>query len=200
MYACGWGNTICSRRSREHLVTAREEERRRIRRDLHDGLGPVLAALAMQADHARELTRRDPRKTEELLADITAQAQAAVADIRRLVYDLRPPSLDELGLVAALRAHAANLQSRVEVVIDAPAALPPLSAAVEVAAFRIAQEALTNVVRHAQARRCELRLVLDDDLRLEISDDGIGLPAVPRAGVGLTSMRERAEEVGGMCA
>ncbi len=186
--------------SRERLVAAREEERRRIRRDLHDGLGPVLASLAMQADGARDWTHSDPDRVEAALMDVTAKAQAALQDIRRLVYDLRPPALDELGLIGALRQVAANLPDGLQINLEVPESLPPLSAAVEVAAYRIAQEALNNVINHAHARSCTVSLSVHDELRLEISDDGVGLAADARAGVGLISMRERAAELGGHCA
>jgi signal transduction histidine kinase len=191
--------TDALQRSREQLVVAREEERRRIRRDLHDGLGPALASLAMQADSAREWTRAEPERTEAALAEITAKAQDALQDIRRLVYDLRPPALDELGLVGALRQTAANSPNGLHIEIDVPQSLPPLSAAVEVAAYRIVQETLNNVARHAHAQHCTVRLCVHDTLCLEIDDDGIGLPSTPRAGVGLVSMRERAAELGGTC-
>jgi signal transduction histidine kinase len=186
-------------RSRERLVVAREEERRRIRRDLHDGLGPALAWLAMQADGARGWTHADPDRADEALADITARAQAALQDIRRLVYDLRPPALDELGLVGALRQSAANSPNGLSIDVDAPERLPGLSAAVEVAAYRIAQEALNNVARHSRAQNCSVTISASNELRLEISDDGVGLPSDVRAGVGLISMRERAAELGGSC-
>lgn len=185
--------------SRERLVAAREEERRRIRRDLHDGLGPALASLAMQADSARDWIRSDPDRVEATLIDVTAKAQAALQDIRRLVYDLRPPALDELGLIGALRQTAANMPEGLHIEVSIPESLPPLSAAVEVAAYRIAQEALNNVNHHAHARSCSVRLSVEDELRLEISDDGVGLAAEARAGVGLISMRERAAELGGRC-
>jgi signal transduction histidine kinase len=185
--------------SRERLVTAREEERRRLRRDLHDGLGPALASLAMQADGARELIRSDPDRVEATLIDVTAKAQTALQDIRRLVYDLRPPALDELGLIGALRQTALNAPAGLQIQVFAPDSLPPLSAAVEVAAYRIAQEALNNVYRHAHARICTVRLSVQDELRLEISDDGAGFEPGTHAGVGLISMRERAAELGGKC-
>ncbi len=187
------------RRSRERLVTAREEERRRIRRDLHDGLGPALAALAMQADMARELALTDAHRTADLLTEITLKAQSAIQDVRRLVYNLRPPALDELGLVSALEQYAASLSSRLNITFDVPTALPPLPAATEVAAYRIVQEALNNVTRHARAQKCAVRITLDNNLRLEICDDGMGIPAGARSGVGMTSMRERAAELGGAC-
>jgi signal transduction histidine kinase len=189
-------------RSRERLVTTREEERRRLRRDLHDGLGSQLAALHLRADTLRTMIPHDPAAAEAVVVELRDEIRAAIADIRRLVYELRPPALDELGLAGALRSLAAQYTSAdgLRVVIDAPEPLPPLPAAVEVAAYRIAQEALTNVVRHARARTCMIRLTLAEDLRLEIKDDGIGLPSQPHAGVGLRSMRERAAELGGTCA
>jgi signal transduction histidine kinase len=190
-------------RAREHLVSAREEERRRLRRDLHDGLGPALAAQTLKVGSARALLTRDPSSADALLAGLEADIAAALADIRRLVYNLRPPTLDELGLLGAIRQHAAqyggNGASGLQIAVEAPEALLPLPAAVEVAAYRIVQEALTNVVRHAQARTCRIRLTLDDGLGLEIADDGVGLPTMRHAGVGLTAMRERAAELGGTC-
>ena len=195
------GLTADLQRSRERLVTTREEERRRIRRDLHDGLGPQLASLTLKLDAARNLLGHDPTEAEQLLVDLKAQVQAAIADIRRLVYELRPPALDELGLVGALREHAVSHSTAdgPRISVEALESLPPLPAAVEVAAYRIALEALTNVARHAQAQECVIRLALDDALQLEITDDGIGLPKGYQAGVGLTSMRERAAELGGAC-
>jgi len=193
-------------RARERLVSAREEERRRLRRDLHDGLGPQLSSQTLTIDAVRTLMRRDPDAAEALLLDLKAQAQDAIADIRRLVYALRPPALDDLGLLGALRESAAQYgQNGLRVSVEAPESLPPLPAAVEVAVYRIAQEALTNVVRHAEARECIVSLAVDDAasaLRLEVRDDGRGLPE-PRVddhghtGVGLSSMRERATELGG---
>jgi signal transduction histidine kinase len=193
-------------RSRERLVSAREEERRRLRRDLHDGLGPQLASLALKLEVARNRMADDPQAAV-LLTDLSGRTQEAVADIRRLVYALRPPALDELGLVMALREGAMQYNQQgingLNIAFDAPESLPPLPAAVEVAAYRIAQEALTNVVRHAEAHICLVRLRLDESaglLCVEIQDDGKGLPIQRRAGVGLNSMRERAEELGGTLA
>jgi signal transduction histidine kinase len=195
--------TTALQESRQRLVATREEERRRLRRDLHDGLGPHLASQMLTIDAIGKLLERDPVQAEALLQDLKHQAQTAVSDIRRLVYDLRPPALDDLGLVAALREGARHYQqSDLRVDIDAPERLPPLPAAVEVAAYRIAQEALTNVVRHAQAGTCRVRLNLDNNghgrgLRLEIQDDGRGLSPNHRIGVGCQAMRERATELGG---
>lgn len=196
--------------SRERLVTAREEERRRLRRDLHDGLGPTLAALALNASTVRDLIGSDSGAAMQMAGELQIEIRAAVTEIRRLVYALRPPTLDGLGLVAAIRELAtqstgylrgSNPENQFIVTVDAPEMLPPLPAAVEVAAYRIAQEGLTNIVRHAHARSCLIRLALEgtegSQLQLEIRDDGIGLPDEPRAGVGLNSMRERAEELGG---
>ena len=189
-------------RSRERLVTAREEERRRLRRDLHDELAPTLAALALTAATARDRAVNDPA-TVALLDELYGGLRSAVGDIRRLVYELRPPALDELGLVAALRERAAQYtaaeRNGLHVVVEAPQQLPPLPAAVEVAAYRIVQEALMNVARHAEARNCCIRLALKDGLEVEVTDDGRGLPRTHRAGVGLRSMRERALELGGRC-
>jgi signal transduction histidine kinase len=192
-------------RSRERLVEAREEERRRLRRDLHDGLGPQLSSQALTIDAVRALMRGDPDAAEELLLDLKAQAQDAVTDIRRLVYGLRPPALDDLGLLGALRESAAQYGAKgLSVSVETPQSLPPLSAAVEVATYRIAQEAMTNVARHAGAKTCTVALAIDEAgvLSLEVRDDGRGIPepqahSAVRAGVGLTSMRERATELGG---
>ncbi len=129
------------------------------------------------------------------------QAQQAITDIRRLVYNLRPPALDELGLLSALREQGAHYQHQgLAVAFDLPLALPALPAAVEVAAYRIAQEALTNVARHAEAQCCLLRLsITDDTLSLDISDDGKGIPDSHTIGVGLHAMHERTSELGGTC-
>lgn len=187
-------------RSREHLVIAREEERRRLRRDLHDGLGPSLASITLKLDAVRNLLVRDPAAANTLLIDLKKHTQAAVADIRRLAYELRPPTLDELGLVPALREQAEQyLLEGLRVTLDAPEYLPPLPAAVEVATYRIVQEAMTNVVRHAQAHTCTIRFTLDDSLDVKVCDDGRGIPVGQHAGVGLTSIRERAAELAGIC-
>lgn len=187
--------------SRTQLITAREEERRRIRRDLHDGLGPTLASLTFKIDAARNLLTQDSKRADRLLEEVRDQTQETLAQIRRLVYDLRPPALDELGLLSALREQAASYQHQgLQILIEAPECLPPLPAAVEVAAYRIAQEALTNVVRHAQAKHCLLCLGLRDHvLTLQITDDGKGIAPLHHIGVGLLAMQERAVELGGRC-
>ncbi|MFL5954358.1 MAG: histidine kinase [Gaiellaceae bacterium] len=185
-------------RSRERLIAAREEERLRLRRDLHDGLGPTLAALVFKIGLVRNSVQRDPDRTDRLLRELDGETKGAIDDIRALVYALRPPALDELGLVGALREQAALLSEGAGFDIGVESAhLPELPPAVEVAAYRIVTEALTNVVRHARASRCDVRLQLDGELSLEVSDDGVGLHNGARMGIGLRSMRERAAELGG---
>ncbi len=204
--------TINLQRSRMELVTTREEERRRLRRDLHDGLGSVLTSLNLRAGAIRALLGRDPTTAEALVVELQTAIRSAIADIRRLVYDLRPPLLDELGLLEAIREQAAHYGSAtaqilqqeypsgLSVCVHAPEELPALPAALEVATYRIVQEALSNVARHAHARTCTVRLTLSEAvLQVEITDDGIGQPPAPRGGVGLLSMRERAAELGGTC-
>jgi signal transduction histidine kinase len=189
-------------RSRERLVATREEERRRLRRDLHDGLGAQLAGLNVQTGTLRRLIPSDPGAADELVVELREELRGAISDIRRLVYDLRPPALDDLGLVEAMRQLAERYDSKdstLRVVVEAPEDLPDLPAAVEVAVYRITQEALTNVARHARATTCAVRLAVNDDVTLEIVDDGVGIPSGRSAGVGLSSLRERAEELGGRC-
>ena len=188
--------------SRERLVSTREEERRRLRRDLHDSLGAQLAGLNVQAGALRRLIPTDPDAADELVVELREELRSAISDIRRLAYDLRPPALDDLGLAEALRRLAERYGSEDEqlsVLVKVPQDLPDLPAAVEVAVYRITQEALTNVARHARARTCVVRLAMDEDVALEIVDDGIGIPAHRSAGVGLSSMHERASELGGSC-
>jgi signal transduction histidine kinase len=187
-------------RSRRQLVTAREEERRRIRRDLHDGLGPVLASLTLQADTTMDLVHSDPDEAVEVLKKIRAKAQTAVNDVRLLVHGLRPPALDELGLCGAIKQHVSNLETANLVIdVETPESLPKLPAAVEVAAYRIVQEAVNNVILHAGSTSCTVRLTLDNELDLEVSDNGIGLPESGSNGFGTQSLSERAAELGGTC-
>ena len=187
-------------KSRERLITAQEEERRRLRRDLHDGVGPTLASFSQRLDTAADLVNTNPPASIEVLKDLKAQVKIAVAEIRRLVYALRPPVLDEFGLVTAIREHVAPYTgpNGIQITFDITEPLPSLPAAVEVAAYRIALEAFTNIVNHAHASACYLRLCIENNsLLLAISDNGKGLDANHHAGVGLTSMRERAAELGG---
>lgn len=182
--------------SREQLVLTREEERRRIRRDLHDGLGPTLAALRLQLGALRSTVRHNPEHAEQLIDELRNDVRDATAEIRRLVYDLRPPMLDEFGLVGALR----NLQISNGIVrtVEAPDQLPRLPAALEVALYRIAAEALHNIVRHSGADHCTIHLDLTETaITLAVSDDGRGLPPAYLAGIGHRSMQERAAELGG---
>ena len=186
--------------SRERIVTAREEERRRLRRDFHDGLGPQLASLTLKVDAARDEIAYDPAAAAAMLGDVKGDLQTAIADVRRLVYALRPPALDEMGLIGAVRVQLGrSAQGGLRITIEAPEDLPRLSAAVEVAAYRIIMEAVTNVQRHAQAQSCRVRVEAHEVLEIEIVDDGRGLPEHVESGVGLISMRERAHEVGGIC-
>lgn len=190
--------------SREQLVTAREEERRRIRRDLHDGVGPILASLLQRLDAVRLLIPRDPAKAAGMAEELKGQVKTTIADIRRLVYALRPPVLDELGLVSAIREYTADYQGAgdLQVALTAPETLPHLPAAVEVAAYRIILEAFANVVHHAQATTCEITIRIEKQKAssmfcVDIKDNGRGLPEKHRAGVGIVSMRERTAELGG---
>jgi signal transduction histidine kinase len=186
--------------SRAGLVTAREEERRRLRRDLHDGLGPTLAGLTLGLDTALSRSAGQPG-LQELLGRLKAETQRAVTDVRRIVYGLRPPALDEFGLVGSLREEVGRLQYEapsLSVTLDAPDEdLADLPAAVEVACYRIVTEALTNVTKHAHATRCSVRIHLDHGLDVDVRDDGVGLPEGWRTGVGIASMRERVTELGG---
>jgi signal transduction histidine kinase len=194
--------TLALQRSRAALVTAREEERRRLRRDLHDGLGPALAGVILGLHAAARHVPGDPDRAVGQLTALTRQVEEAVRDIRRLVYGLRPPALDELGLAQAIRREAARLEGGaggLAIAVDVPAdGLGALPAAVEAAAYRIVTEALTNVSRHAQASTCAVRLSRGPSLEVEVLDDGLGLDGQP-SGVGLTAMRERAAELGGTC-
>jgi signal transduction histidine kinase len=184
--------------SRFRLVTAREEERKRLRRELHDGLGPSLAAIVLKLNAVQSQTTLAERNA--LLAEIREETRAAITEVRRMVDDLRPPAIDEVGLAEALRQRAASLSSgALAYQVLAPEVLPHLAAAVEVAAFRIASEAMTNVARHSGGSWCLVELTLDGSLRLAVSDNGCGGVSPVRKGVGCTSMVERAAELGGSC-
>ncbi|WP_375475346.1 sensor histidine kinase [uncultured Jatrophihabitans sp.] len=187
--------------SRQRLVNVKENERRRLRRDLHDGLGPKLAAAGLKLDAARTVMDSEPGRSHELIGDVRGDIRSMIDDIRRLVYALRPPTLDELGLAGAIRECVDRFEVSTtdapSMTVQAPESLPALPAAVEVAAYRIVNEAVTNVVRHADARHCLVRLHADCGLVISVHDDGTGLPAGWRPGVGTSSMSERAEELGG---
>jgi signal transduction histidine kinase len=192
---------------RTRVLTAVVAERKRLRRDLHDGLGPALAGIGLGLQAAQdELAAGNNSATEELLARLGAEVRMSVGEVRRIVDDLRPAVLDSDGLVGALRRHAATLElarpsgapcESLMIHVDADQ-LPVLPPEVEVAAYRIAQESLTNVVRHADARRVHVRLLADGQtLRLEVADDGRGLGNAHTGGVGVPSMRHRAESLSG---
>lgn len=182
--------------SRERLVRAREQERRRLRRDLHDGLGPVLTGVALGLDGVAALVPRDPGAAVALARKVRGDAEAAVEEVRRVVHDLRPPALDQLGLVPALVQRAEALSGGSTRMSVTSAVLPELDAAVEVACYAVAVEAMTNAARHGGAGRCEVTLEVEGPLlRLEVRDDGHGEHGPP--GVGTASSRERATELGG---
>lgn len=186
-------------RSRASVVASREDERRRLRRDLHDGLGPSLAAIRLKAGLA---ARGAPAgsSTRTLLDQIGTEVESSIADVRRVVDALRPPALDELGLVGALRARAESLAGQLELTVTGPDQRPPLPAAVEIAAYRIAVEAVTNAVRHSSGHRCEVAVeVSETQVQVTVSDDGIGIDPARPPHVGRWSMQERAAEVGGRC-
>ncbi|AGZ41098.1 sensor histidine kinase [Actinoplanes friuliensis] len=187
--------------SRAAVVSAIEEERRRLRRDLHDGTGPRLTGIAYAADAARNILGRDPDRAAQLLAGVRAEAGEAIVEVRRLVEGLRPPSLDQVGLEQSVRQHAQHLLHSdgrpMAVEVRVPAELPALTAAVEVTAYRIVVEALTNASRHSHGHQATVTLSADEPaLVVEIHDDGPGDDAWD-PGDGMTSMRERAEMLGG---
>jgi signal transduction histidine kinase len=185
--------------SRQRLLAARDDERRRLQRDLHDGLGPTLAALALQADRGRGLLARDPAAAASLFDALGQHIRETVGTVRGIVAGLRPPDLDHLGLAGALESLAGRLTtSTLNLCVSADCRSANLPAAVELAVYRIASEAMTNVSRHARASRCEVRLhVGDQELQLSVTDDGQGLDGGVGTGTGMHSMRERAEELAG---
>lgn len=187
------------RQSREDLVVARETERQRLRRDLHDGIGPVLATLAMEIQTAGNLIEFDSETSREMLNRAHEKAQTTLDDLRRIVHNLRPPALDELGLVYALREIILNLRRTLplHIVFTASDEQPQLNAAVEVAIYHIVREALLNVIRHADATTCRITLDFDDVICIDIMDDGVGIAHDAPSGVGLRSIRERTDELRG---
>jgi two-component system NarL family sensor kinase len=184
--------------SRERVLEAAEEERSRLRRELHDSLGPLLTGAAFKADGIALAAQHRPERAESLAIDLADQLRQSVEGVRQLAYGLRPAALDALGLVGALEEQGRRLRP-VKVVIDAPESLPTLPSSVEVAAYRIATEALTNVIRHSDAKLASVRLKTNDGtLEMIITDDGTSnLPWSP--GLGLTSIKSRASEIGGAC-
>jgi two-component system NarL family sensor kinase len=186
--------------SRERIVIAREEERRRIRNDLHDGLAPSLSSFQLQLGAIRKLITQNPKQAERMVIELSAELRNATAEIRQLVYDLRPPMLDELGLVKAL-SNIRLTGSSLQLEVRAPDPMPELSAAAEVAIYRIATEAVHNVIKHADATICTIGITIEaETLTLTITDNGQGIPAEHHNGIGTQSMRERAAELGGTLA
>jgi signal transduction histidine kinase len=190
------------RRSSVAIVSAREEERRRLRRDLHDGLGPSLTGVSLGLRTAlRQLERRadsDPGGTPQLLLTRVAdEVDTAVADLKRIVRDLRPTALDQLGLVEAVAEFTRGFGDVLDITLALPAEPLHLPAAVEIATYRIVTEAVTNVVRHAGAARCWLSIEAGTNVVIDVVDDGVGMTVAGAPGVGLAAMRERAAELGG---
>jgi signal transduction histidine kinase len=190
--------------SRRRSVSAQEQERRRLRRDLHDGLGPLLTGVALSADTASNLAGpSEGTALQERLTAVRRDSRAAIIEVRRIVDNLGSPALDEHGLLHALRLRAAQTTRRSDgsaltTVVEAERDLPALPAEVELATYRIATEALTNVVRHSSASTVVVRLGCDDGLHCEVLDNGADTGRwMP--GVGIVGMRERAAELGGVC-
>lgn len=181
-------------RSRARTIAAREEERRRLRRDLHDGLGPALSAVVLQLDR---MAARGHEPLGPMVAETKSQVRDVIAEVRALVEGLRPPALDEVGLVNALRQRAGALSLDLRFTVKETGTVQPLPAAVEVAAYRIAEEAMNNAARHSGASACNVQIRHGDPLELIVRDDGRGFPESLDSGVGLASLRERAEEIGG---
>lgn len=184
-------------RSRQRLLAARADERQRLRREMHDGLGPTLAALALAVDRGRVLVGSDPDTASRLLDSLSGRIRETVGALRAIVDDLRPPPLDELGLAGAVRELACRLRDDLDVTVTSPPVLPPVPADVELAAYRIAAEAITNAVRHAGGTRCWVTLNVDKHAEIHVEDDGGGIPCDHREGVGIASMRQRVDELGG---
>src|SRR3954454_20566673 len=197
------------RESLDRVLYAREEERRRLRAELHDSVGPILAGISLGLHAARRVMRTDTDQAEQLVNHLEQELQTAIGEVRRLFETLRPPALDQLGLVPAIREHIEILAARartgddsaqqVSFTLDHSGDLVSLPAIVEVAAYRIVCEALTNVVRHSGARACTVTVTRDKGLRVEVLDNGVGMSGEGGRGrgLGLGSMRERAAELGG---
>lgn len=185
------------RDSRARIVSGREEERRRLRRDLHDGVGPSLAALVLKLNAATSCA--DPAEHDAIVEECIAEVRIAIGEVRRVVDDLRPAAVDEIGLLPAIRQRAEALSGDLVVEVDGPVELPALPAAVEVAAYRIASEGITNAARHSGATRCRVTISMNGAFEVTISDNGTRAAPDATTGVGWTSMIERAAELGGTC-
>jgi signal transduction histidine kinase len=201
--AVGWVRLAADlRRSSVAIVSAREEERRRLRRDLHDGLGPALYGVSMGLRTAlRQIERADEADamlpSRQLLSRLADEVDSISNDVRRIVRDLVPTTLDQLGLVGAVSQFARTFEDQIEMHVSLPTERIELPAAVEVATYRIVTEGMTNVMRHASAARCWLTITAGDMVDIDIRDDGVGLNGHVHDGVGLQAIKERAEELGG---
>jgi signal transduction histidine kinase len=200
-------------RSRGQVIAASLAERDRLRRDLHDGMGPALSGLALGLDAAESLLDTDLATARQILARTRAEADRAVVEVRRIIDDLRPNILDQSGLAGALQAYAQLVSARGSLAVDLDAsgldraggpgradghcAAISMDPGVEVAAYRITQEAITNAVRHSGASHCAVRLSCDDSVSIEVRDNGNGISAGRADGIGLASIRQRAESCGG---
>jgi two-component system, NarL family, sensor kinase len=195
------------RQSLDRVLYAREEERRRLRHELHDSVGPILAGISLGLHAARRVMTSDAQQADQLITHLEQELQTAIGEVRRLFETLRPPALDQLGLASAIREQIEILATRMRTDEEAPqdvsfdlkesGDLISLPAIVEVAAYRIVCEALTNVARHSGARTCTVTLIRDKGLRVEVLDNGVGVNGQRGRGLGLGSMRERAAELGG---
>ena len=191
-------------RSRGQVIAAALAERERLRRDLHDGMGPALSGLALGLEAAQSLLGTDPAATSQILSRTRSEADRAVTEIRRIIDDLRPDALDQAGLAGALHAYSQLVSARGPLTVDVNAqdfedhgAALRIDPRTEAAAYRITQEAITNVVRHSGASKCTIGITVNDAVDIEIRDNGHGIPASQADGVGLTSIRQRAESCGG---
>lgn len=189
------------RNARERLVLTREEERRKLRRNLHNSIGPTLAGLNLRVRSVQRTLQQDPQKGIDQMDELRKMIAAVINDIRGVIYDLRPPALDELGMLPAIHEQARMFRDGgLEVNVSSPDVLPPLPAALEVAIYRIISEALSNVARHSQASQCVVDMrAMPEQIEMTIDDDGIGLSSLRPMGVGTGSMREMANELGGRC-
>jgi len=191
-------------RSRGQVIAASLAERERLRADLHDGMGPALSGLALGLEAAQSLLDTDPAATSQILSRTRAEADRAVTEIRQIIDDLRPDALDQAGLAGALHAYSHLVSARGPLTVDVTArdfgdqgAAPRIDPRIEAAAYRITQEAITNVVRHSGASTCTVGLTFNDAVGIEIRDNGHGIPGPQADGVGLASIRQRAESCGG---
>jgi two-component system NarL family sensor kinase len=201
--AVGWVRVAKElRRSTIAIASTREEERRRLRRDLHDGLGPSLTGISLGLRTAIRQLERQPDAagtdaSRALLEGAAAEVDQLVLEVKRIVRDLRPTALDRHGLVDALREFTRNFGDGLEFHLDLPASDVALPAALEVAIYRIVTEAVTNIARHASAHNCWITVAVEPTIVIDVADDGCGISPTAIDGVGWTAMRERAGALGG---